>query len=79
MKMKCMKSTEYGISCLSRGTLFLFLLTVFVLQSVTLLAQNDRTIRGTVIDENEELLLVQRLLLSVPTVLLLQIWTVLLN
>ena len=54
MKMKCMKSTEYGISCLSRGTLFLFLLTVFVLQSVTLLAQNDRTIRGTVIDENEE-------------------------
>ena len=49
-----MKNAEYGISCLNRGTLFLYLLTVFVLQSVTLLAQNDRTIRGTVIDENEE-------------------------
>lgn len=51
--MKCMKNTEYDISFLKKRTKFFFLLILFALQTATLLAQ-ERNIKGTVVDENEE-------------------------
>ena len=53
MKVKSMKNTVYDTSYLRKKIPFIFLFTMFVLQSAVLFAQ-DRNISGTVVDESGE-------------------------